>query len=434
MYVKPKSRVPRIAAAAAIAIAAIAAIVWWATRPSSALKEVASKYPQQLDLAYQLPGSPLGMASNGEELLIGNRSGPWSVLRVRRDDDELLSETVTIEHHGRPITLWSLAWNGASYVGLADEAWFRRGAKGVVFTVHDPKTLAITAVRHAPPHIGCLAWDGRQYWAATRRNTRDSPEPALLYRIDRNFEVVSTSPAPAVGCQGLAWDGEHLWLADVFSDAMFLLDGPTVVRSAATPLDYLSGVAQFEDAMWLIDYGDNRLHRVSTAARTAWMRGDYDEEEEAEEEEPEPVAFASAVNKTPERKLTDKYKNTSPKRAKDDAEVLSWSVTIRDDALYASWSLWFGEELFTRGEQTQTIVTLPQFARYEVTVTYPDGEKTEQTFEAGVGENIEREVHLADTIAPGEYAVSIFIHVQYVSAEGTAKILNRSGTSLRVRK
>jgi hypothetical protein len=118
----------------------------------------------------------------------------------------------------------------------------------------------------APPQLGCLAWDGSGYWAATRKNTEDEPVPALLYRLSPGFEVLSETPAPAPGCQGMAWDGKNVWLADVFSDLLYVLDvggaQPAVVRRVDPDLDYLSGVAFYGGGIWVVEYGSNGLARL----------------------------------------------------------------------------------------------------------------------------------------------------------------------------
>ncbi|HYI07675.1 MAG TPA: zinc ribbon domain-containing protein [Thermoanaerobaculia bacterium] len=418
------------------------------------------------DLSFRIPGSPAGLASNGRELLAGNRSGPWGVVRLTRDGDSFDAKKIEIiePKYSQKITLGSLTWNGSHYVGLAMSAWFEQGTDSTVFTVHDPKTLAVLSHHREPKdaQLGCLAWDGRSYWAASRRHTWDDPKPPLLYRLDAQFNVVSTAPAPGKGCQGMAWDGRHLWLADVFGDTITVLDAaatpPKLVHRAELGIGYLSGLTFFEDDLWLVDYGDNRLHRIRRSTKLAWGRG--------EDPDPNaPVVAASAVPApavaTPEveelrrglrhenwatrmraRMELDRLgapvdyarnQNNFPKRDPENTDVLDHSIEIRDRQLRGSWTIWFGHELFVKREQTSSVVTLPVFAKYEVTVKRPDGTKTEKEFEAMAGENVLSDVHLADVTIPGEYQVSIFIHVQYVTPAGTAKILNNSGGFLDVR-
>jgi hypothetical protein len=95
--------------------------------------------------------------------------------------------------------------------------------------------------------------------------------------------------------------------------------------------------------------------------------------------------------------------------------------------------IWFGSELFVPREQGSSMVTIPIFARYTYTVKMPDGTEVEKEFEATPGENALANVRLAGSQGPGEYSVSLFIHVQYVDGNGTARILNNSGGFVEVR-
>jgi hypothetical protein len=383
----------------------------------------------EFDRSYAVPGSPMGIATNGSELVIGNRSG--GVSRVRSVAGFLSARGIDIiePRYGQKIGIDTLTWNGTHYVGYTTAAWFADGSEEQVFTVHDPESLQVISHTRAPDLLGCLAWDGKQYWAATRKHTRDHPEPALLYRLDRDFRVLGTSDAPGAGCQGLAWDGSRLWYADVFSDAIFILDvsGPTprVVHTAETSIGYLSGLVFFDGEIWVTEYGDNRLHRVRPSTRIAWLGG------------APPVVAAAAMtapvaNDAPI--LSDRDGNVFSKRAPDDMELIEWSAELRGDQLFATWKLWYGPELFEKHEQAQTIVTVPQFARYEITVVFPDGRTMEKEFEAAPGENVKTGVLLADAAAPGSYRVELFLHVQYVTRDGTARILNNSAGFLELRK
>jgi len=385
---------------------------------------------EQYDLVYKLPGSPQGIATNGTELMIANRRDPWGAIRLRHSGRELQSEPIPIIEpvYNQKMNLDTLTWNGTNYIGHTSAAWFEQKKEGYVFTVHDPQTMRIVNRYAAPDNIGCLAWDGTGYWASSRKNTRDADEPAFLYRLDANFKVVRRSAPPAVGCQGLAWDGEYLWFVDVFDDGIFILDvsepTPAVVKRAYSGLEYLSGIVFFEKQIWITEYGNDRLHRIKPAMRMAWIGG-----------EPEPEETLASVIATREAsKRSDRYENTFLRRATDDSEIVAWSIELRDDGLYATWNFWFGDDLFVKREQSSSVITIPQFAKYTVTIRRPDGTEVEKEFEATPGENTMRDVKLDDANAPGEYRVSIFMHVQYVNAEGTARILNNSGTSLEVQR
>jgi hypothetical protein len=387
----------------------------------------------EFDRSFTLPGSPLGAAWDGRHLIVGDRKG--GALRIRLDGDDMDAQSAPILEpvYRQNVGISALTWNGRNFVGYADAAWFQKGS-GYVFTIHDRESLNVLEHKPAPDkNLGCLAFDGTSYWAATRRNTADSPEPALLYKLDRDFAVVSKTPAPGVGCQGMAWDGQYLWLVDVFSDSITILDPssepPRVVHGKSTSVDYLSGIVSVDGEIWITDYGDNRLQRLKPATRVAWAGGS------APSTTPVlagMIASPASMNREPVHFARDEER--SPERPDENSEVLDWQVELRGNAIYGSWRLWFGDKLFSDVEQESTFITVPKFAKYTFTIRDPSGAEVKKEFEASRGENVMRDVHLAEASLPGEYRVDLFIHVQYVTAEGQGRILNNSEMGLELRK
>lgn len=419
------------------------------------------------DLAFELPGRPHGAASNGREILIGNGSDPWGAIRIRRDENEYNVQLLPIVEplYNRKTNLDTLTWNGSNYIGYTTASWFRSGATGNVFTIHDPASLRVIDTRDAPPLLGCLAWDGAHYWAATRKNTRAAAEEAFFYKLDRDFRVVSRSKPPAVGCQGLTWDGEDLWFADVFDDSIHVLDvngaEPRIVHRQAIPFDYLSGVVEHEEAIWVLDYDKNRLQRLRPSVRVSWAGGSpaaiarasmvasaeqttASQSEEGEAElrrqlrSDDRAKRMHAEMELGRRNASIDYareENRFARRPAEGTEALDWVVELRDDGLWlVSSRVWFGPELFVPREQNSSVVTIPIFARYTFTVKEPGGLETEKELQAVAGENVLSNVRLTDGSASGPYRVSLFIHVQYLDAAGTGRILNNSAGSVELRK
>ena len=233
------------------------------------------------DLSVQLDGDPLGLVCNPGEFVIGNRATPWGFIRLKWDGEaKWESDKVPVNEsvYNQQVAIWTVAWNGTHYIGYCDGAYF--GAQGKnVFTVHDAKTFRVVKVHPAPELIGGLVWDGKGYWAGTRRNTETSGEAAFLYRLDRDFKVISKSTPPHVGCQGLAWDGTYLWWVDVFSDSIYLLathnDQPTTAHTYETRFTYLSGVGYDGKNIWITEYDKKQLHRLNPSLLAAWSRGDF---------------------------------------------------------------------------------------------------------------------------------------------------------------
>ena len=233
------------------------------------------------DLSVQLEGDPLGLVCNQGEFIIGNRTTPWGFIRLKWDGEAKWEpEMVPVKEpvYNQQVAIWTIGWNGTHYIGYCDGAYFGAQDKKV-FTVHDAKTLQVVKVYPAPDLIGGLVWDGKGYWAGTRRNTEDSGEAAFLYRLDEHFKVISKSGPPHVGCQGLAWDGSYLWWVDVFSDSIYLLTThngqPTTAHSYQTRFRYLSGVGYDGKNIWITEYNRKQLHRLNPNLLSAWSRGDF---------------------------------------------------------------------------------------------------------------------------------------------------------------
>ena len=251
---------------------------WVDAAPSEASAEIASLDSSALfDVAVELPGNPLGAVWTGKRILIGNREDPWGLMIVepRREKRWRVTKQPIVEpgYHQR-ISLDTLTWNGREIVAVTDGSWFEK--PGAVFVTIDPESYRIRKIVAAPERLGCLAWDGVAYWGASRRNTEDEALPSFLYRFDGRFEELARYDPPGVGCQGLVWDGRRLWFADVFDDALTLLDltsgSPTWSGGDRFEIEYLSGVAWDGESIWITEYGDKRLHRLNPILQRAWTR------------------------------------------------------------------------------------------------------------------------------------------------------------------
>ena len=389
------------------------------SEPTSRLRAI-DPSSADFDLAFKLPGRPQAAASDGNEMIIANGSDPWGALRIAQNYTPVAVPIIE-SRYKQKMGLNTLTWNGRNYIGYTTGSWF--GKEGDVFTIHDRKTLQVIDTRPAPPLIGGLAWDGAHYWASTRKNTEDAREEAFLYKLDPAFQIIAKLTPPGIGCQGLAWDGERLWYVDVFSDSILVLDvsagEPRVIHDARSPIDYLSGVVFHDNAIWITDYAENRLQRLRNSTRMAWAA--YTS----------PKVIASMVPQG--SALSARYRNSFVDRERDDAEEIEWAVELRKDGVWLTSSrMWFGPELFVPREQSSSI-TLPVFAHYTFTVKKPDGSEIEKEFSATAGDNVLTEVRLADAAGPGKYSVSLFIHVQYIDANGTGRILNNSGGFVELR-
>ena len=387
--------------------------------PSNTTTEPTYNPTSDFDMSIPLDSDPLGIACNAGEFVIGNRATPWGFVRCKWDGDSKWEfEKVSVKEsvYNQQIAIQTVAWNGSQYIGYCDGAYFGGTSKNV-FTVHDAKTLQLLKTYPAPELIGGLVWDGKGYWAGTRRNTKDSGEPAYLYRLDERFNVVGKRSSPHVGCQGLAWDDKYLWWVDVFSDRIYLLttekDQITTVHNYETRFGYLSGIGYDGKNIWVTEYDNKQLHRLNPNLLAAWSRGDFKTSHYAAfpggEANPaasaslpaDPAAVAQLLRKLREDsfgtrataeeliKLGAKEQAIEVLRAmikdsdqavrvralstlrdlgapanydrysrsspisSDDAEVVDATAELRSDTLYASWKIHFGSELFSVGATRQ---------------------------------------------------------------------------------
>ncbi|HSN68829.1 MAG TPA: hypothetical protein VLV48_06270, partial [Thermoanaerobaculia bacterium] len=408
---------------------------WWGIEPTDPETVEAERISgRPVDRQLQLPGSPSGIAVNGNEIVIANRAEPWGFLRLRRDGDEFAIQQVPIieEVYSQKMQFGGVTWNGTNYVSTVSGSWFGQ-KRPLLFSIHDAKTLRVLRAVPGPDDVGCLVWDGEGYWAATRKNTADEDAPQHLYRFDASLREIARHPSPIPGCQGMAWDGTYLWLADVFGDSIVVLDPredpPAEIERRATPFSYLSGLAFAGKELWVAEYDDNRMHRVSPQLLAEWRAG---------KGEPSLAAMTGGLveirSMEAPKKALDSREESFPDTGPEDADLLGWSAEIRDGEIVASWRLHFGEELFEQEAETTGVISMPLFVRYQISV---EGgtleEKIEETYDAPHPGTVEKsDVVLASGVGPGTYRVDLFIHVQYVKADGTPHILNQSVFPLEV--
>ena len=440
---------------------------YWGSEPSKRKSIAADTSPGgEFDLKLPLPGGPYGLAWDGRRFLTCNRDDPWGLLSIERDaeGDWNVQQLPVIEtQNAQRMSLDGITWNGRAVVARALGSWFQLKDE-TVFVVLDATTMRITRTVPAPSNLGALAFDGTSYWAATRNNTLESGETPRLYRLDSDFKVVDELEPPSLGCQGLAWDGTHLWWVDVFSDAVSVLDvsegSPSVVHSWAGPLEYPSGIAWDGSAIWVADYGDDAIRRLKNPTRLAWVgerattaRGQVSQTSATPAPESADVAEMRRELRSDdwakrmqaefalrERGLGIDYvrrQESSPEpESPSKIDLDDFVLELRGDQLVASWDAWIGEDYISNTtESTSGIVTMPLFARYSVTVrssALPTA--IEKEFDARPGRNVERDLVLAEGLKPGKYSASFFIHVQYVDKTEGAKILNLNEASLEVEK
>jgi hypothetical protein len=379
------------------------------------------------DRKVSLPVDPLGFTFGRAEYVLGNRRDPHGFVRLKLEEDESAFKLTTVPVHesrySQRIGFHTVAWNGKEYVTVTDGAWFGSSSKNV-FCRHHPESYEILSTAPAPDQLGCLAFDGNNYWGATRSNTKTSGEPVFIYRFDSDFSEISRHPARAKGCQGMAWDGQYLWMVDVFNDSIYVLDiygtDPAIVETIPTNFSYLSGIAFDGRNIWVSEYENHQIHRLSPALKSRIATSG-----------PQPATPSIIDASYSETKLKDDYTSSSPEFPEEDADVHEFSAEIVDGTIYASWKIHFGERLFNSSGASEDAIAMPVFARYIISVKGPTmTTAVEETYEAQQGMNEKIRTPLLKIQESGSYDISLFIHVQYIRPDGGNQILNKTAPSL----
>jgi hypothetical protein len=393
------------------------------------------------DLSLDLPGNPVGVASNYSEFILCNREDPFGFLRINQPDSKTYQAQrvpVIEKTNGQNMSIETVTWNGQTYVSYLDATYLISGAKRI-FAVHDPKTLAIVSHYKAPDLIGGLAWDGDTYWAATRRNTENSGEPAYLYHLDKNFKEIGKSEPPGAGCQGLAWDGINLWFVDVFSHQIHVLDvageKPKVIYSYKTRFNKLSGIGFDGENIWISEYDNHRLHRLKHELIAQWTGREEPEQETTQAPEAGPVQLTTQEmpHVTEDTPSSATYKNNSVEVGDEEMAVTKLFAEIRENTLYGSWKIYCGEKLFKNPSSEGSSGEAKPNVKYTVII---EGESLSEPkkleYYAEAGENIETDVELIKDLPLGRYSISIFLQAQYVNSDGQENSINSSSPSISV--
>jgi len=422
------------------------------------------------DLECKLDASPLGLTFHDDSLLLTNRVEPWGLVEVRHlggEEFEQIERPVVESTHNQEIRLSAVTWNGSHLVCIAEGSWVESDSE-LVFMLLNPETLAIEWWYPAPPLLGAIAWDGRGYWAATRRITEAANEPAYLYRINAELDVIDRFPPPGLGCLGLAVHQNLLYFADVFTGGITVLDTSVqpfrVVEHIATDLAFLSGVEHDGEHLWVTDYGSDRLLRIKqqTLVSTPRLPARYDQavptlplpdgEDAAEAPDmrrmrlrdlraalrsEDPFERMRAKDELQRRGLPpdfDRKEEVSLGTGAEDVSIPWWQAEMSEGTLTASWEISFDPALFSDQEVYRNgPVTVPLFVRYVIEVEGGDlAQPVNLGFEGREGaQTVENQV-LATDLAKGMYRINLFAYGQYLQPNGKATALRATALQLEV--
>ena len=111
-----------------------------------------------------------------------------------------------------------------------------------------------------------LAWDGSHLWVADLLS-------ATISEVDPiSGKTLKFMDAPGYAPMGLAWDGKWLWVLDAADKTAYALDVSTGVTQRALPLDLDSpeGLAWDGKALWVADAKAGVISRLDTQDGTTW--------------------------------------------------------------------------------------------------------------------------------------------------------------------
>jgi len=118
-------------------------------------------------------------------------------------------------------------------------------------------------IRSFPTPACCsqgLAFDGDHLWVVDRMTD-------MVYKIDPDDGgILDSIPAPGYVPRGLAFDGDLLWCADADEEMLYGIDPATKIieRTLYSPVSSVGDLAWDGEYLWLTDYRADEIHRIST--------------------------------------------------------------------------------------------------------------------------------------------------------------------------
>jgi glutamine cyclotransferase len=110
-----------------------------------------------------------------------------------------------------------------------------------------------------------LAFDGNHLWVADYKAD-------LIYKLDPASGVVLHQiPSPGFWPMGLAWDGQYLWNIDKKQKKIFKIDSHdgTILWTIEAPSDYPEGLTWDGNTLWVGDAMENTIMKIDLSDGTA---------------------------------------------------------------------------------------------------------------------------------------------------------------------
>ena len=225
-----------------------------------------------------------GMAWDGQNFILANQDSPWGIIRITALENGQYRKTtipVVDNVYQQQMHFQGITWNGEYFVAISDSK-YSESETTKVFVALDPETFQVIHVLgSAPDSAYCLSWDGANYWAATRLDNENQQVPrGVLYKFDDKLELENQYNVAGHGCQGMAWDGKFLWLADVFASSLNLYDisrmPPAVRHQYKLSINNPAGITYDGSHIWLANQGQKQLMRLQEELYFDWLGERFD--------------------------------------------------------------------------------------------------------------------------------------------------------------
>jgi len=161
----------------------------------------------------------------------------------------------------------ALAIFGLTEMGSANVAPHRDAAR--VPHNNAPRDTGTVVYQFAAPstNVDGMAWDGEYLWLGSDGLDR-------IYKMDTLGNVVDSFPAPSTTATGLCWDGTNLWCADGGTILIYKLDPTTGAILSTIPGpgtgSSCEGLAWMNDTIWNTNWSNNTIWELDPATGTIW--------------------------------------------------------------------------------------------------------------------------------------------------------------------
>ena len=129
----------------------------------------------------------------------------------------------------------------------------------------DDETRTIVSSWKPPVGEDGIAWDGESLYVADPASPTD-----IIHKLDLSGNVVGSFQSPAVQTMGIAWDGQSLWVLDYTAKLVFQTDSSgKVIKSIPAPCDEPQGLTYDGKYLWTFSNQiQGKAYQFDTSGKT----------------------------------------------------------------------------------------------------------------------------------------------------------------------